>query len=359
VNDVRINTVVRLFGGGVVALIAIAITTAAGVPNLDASSLGGAVLLAGWIGAWFVIGFSILPYVTLVPAHWLIRHVTELSTDEFVSGVVGLVLGLVIGILLGLPLTNLPDPYNWLLPVGTVLVTGLGMMGLTVAKRADLADSLRSAGLIRPPTVDRPPAQAETGPTTYVDTSVLIDGRITDVVASGFIFGTLVVPRFVVGELQHIADNRDQTRRVRGRRGLEVLAVLQKDHRVAVELSDEDPKEIDAVDAKLVELARRRGAGILTNDYNLNRVAQLDDVRVLNLNQLANALKPAFLPGDQIQVKVIQQGREPGQGLAYLDDGTMIVVEGGGELLDKEIEVTVVRVLQTVAGRMVFAQPKS
>jgi uncharacterized protein YacL len=349
-----VNNFVRLFGGALGALVAIALTAAAGVPNLDAQTLGGAVLLAGWIGAWFVIGFSILPYVTVVPARWAITHVSELSTGEFVSGVAGLIVGLVIGLLLAFPLTNLPEPYGWLLPIGTVLVTGLGMMGLTVAKRADLADALRNAGLIRSP--ERPAVSAVAGPETYVDTSALIDGRITDVVASGFLFGTLVVPRFVVGELQHIADARDQARRVRGRRGLEVLSVLQKDHRVAVELSDEDPAGIDAVDAKLVELARRRGAGILTNDYNLNRVAQLDDVRVLNLNQLANALKPAFLPGDALQVKVIQQGKEPGQGLAYLDDGTMIVVEGGGDMVDREVEVTVVRVLQTVAGRMVFAQ---
>ncbi len=351
------NSFIRLFGGALGALVAIALTAAAGIPNLDSTSLGGAVLLAGWIGAWAVIGFSLLPYVTVVPARWLIKRVVELSTGEFVSGVAGLIVGLVIGLLLGLPLTNLPDPYGWLLPIGTILVTGLGMMGLTVAKRSDLADALRNAGLIREqPT--HPAAGEEVGPTTYVDTSALIDGRMTDVVASGFLFGTLVVPRFVVGELQHIADNRDQTRRVRGRRGLEVLNVLQKDHRVAVELSDEDPTAIEAVDAKLVELARRRGAGILTNDYNLNRVAQLDDVRVLNLNQLANALKPAFLPGDSLHVKVIQQGKEPGQGLAYLDDGTMIVVEGGGEMVDREIDVTVVRVLQTVAGRMVFAQPR-
>ena len=350
------NIFIRLLGGGLVAVIAVALTSLAGIPNVDTSTLGGAVLLAGWIGAWFVIGFSVLPYVTVAPARWLIRHVSELSTGEFISGTAGLVVGLLIGLLLGLPMTNLPQPFSWLLPIGTILVTGLGMMGLTVAKRSDLADALRNAGFIKPP--ERPPAGQDTGPTTYVDTSALIDGRMTDVVASGFLFGTLVVPRFVVAELQHIADNHDQTRRVRGRRGLEVLNVLQKDHRVAVELSDEDPSGIEAVDAKLIELARRRGAGILTNDYNLNRVAQLDDVRVLNLNQLANALKPAFLPGDSLQVKVIQQGKEPGQGLAYLDDGTMIVVEGGGTMVDHEIQVTVVRVLQTVAGRMVFAQPR-
>jgi uncharacterized protein YacL len=254
-------------------------------------------------------------------------------------------------------MTNMPDPYGWLLPIGTVLVTGLGMMGLTVAKRYDLLEALRAAGFIRPPAPEATASVVE-GPTAYVDTSALIDGRITDVVASGFLYGTLVVPRFVVAELQRIADSRDQARRVRGRRGLDVLSALQKDHRIAVELSDEDPSGIDAVDAKLVDCARRRGAGVLTNDYNLNRVAQLDGVRVLNLNQLANAVKPAFLPGDALQVKIIQQGREPGQGLAYLDDGTMIVVEGGGEMIEREVEVTVVRVLQTVAGRMVFAQPR-
>jgi uncharacterized protein YacL len=351
-----VNVFIRLFGGALGALVAVGLASAFGIPRLELTSLGGAVLLAGWIGAWIVIGFSILPYVTLVPAAWLIKRVTELSTGEFLSAVAGLVVGLFIGLLLGVPMTNLPDPYDWMLPIGTVLVTGLGMMGLTVAKRRDIFEALRSAGLIRPPQ-DNPPAVVE-GPVAYVDTSALIDGRITDVVASGFLHGTLVVPRFIVAELQHIADHRDQARRVRGRRGLEVLSVLQKDHRLAVELSDEDPAGVDAVDAKLVQLARRRGAGILTNDYNLNRVAQLDDVRVLNLNQLANALKPAFLPGDALQVKIIQQGREPGQGLAYLDDGTMIVVEGGGEMIERELEVTVVRVLQTVAGRMVFAQPR-
>ena len=304
-----------------------------------------------------MIGFSILPYITFVPARWLIRHVLDLSTGEFVSAVAGLIVGLVIGLLLGLPMANLPEPYNWILPIGTVVVTGLGMMGLTVAKRArSVRGASRTPGFIQAARATATRAQMS-GRLTYVDTSALIDGRITDVVASGFLFGTLVVPRFVVDELQHIADNRDQARRVRGRRGLEVLASCRRTSACG-RADRRGSAERRAVDAKLIELARRRGAGILTDDYNLNRVAQLDDVRVLNLNQLANALKPAFLPGDALQVKVIQQGKEPGQGLAYLDDGTMIVVEGGGEMVDTEIEVTVVRVLQTVAGRMVFAQPR-
>jgi uncharacterized protein YacL len=342
---------VRLFGGALGVLVAIVLASGFGIPPLDSGTVGGFLMLVGWIGAWFVIG----PYITFVPARWLIRRVLDLSTSEFVSAVGGLIVGLVIGLLLGLPMSNLPEPYKWVLPMGTVIVTGLGMMGLTVAKRNDLEDGLRSAGLLKTPDYSE---HDHSGPLIYVDTSALIDGRITDVIASGFLFGTLIVPRFVIDELQGIADNRDQARRVRGRRGLEVLAVLQKDPRVAVELSDEDPQNVDKVDAKLIELASRRSAGILTNDFNLNRVAQLHDVRVLNMNQLANALKPAFLPGDPLKVKVIQQGKEPGQGLAYLDDGTMIVVEGGTEMIDQDVDVTVVRVLQTVAGRMVFAQPR-
>jgi uncharacterized protein YacL len=349
---------VRLFGGGLGVLIAVVLASSAGIPPLDLTTVGGIVLLAGWIGAWFVIGFSILPYVTVLPARWLVRSVLDLSTGEFVSAVGGLIVGLLIGLLLGLPMANLPEPYRWILPLGTVIVTGLGMMGLTVAKRHDLAVTLRSAGLL-PVNARTAPESPMEGPVNYVDTSALIDGRLTDVVAAGFLYGTLVVPRFVVDELQSIADHRDQTRRVRGRRGLEVLNMLQKDPRVAVELNDEDATNVTTVDAKLIELARRRSAGVITDDFNLNRVAQLHDVRVLNLNHLANALKPAFLPGDGIRVKVIQQGKEPGQGVAYLDDGTMIVVEGGGKMIEREVDVTVVRVLQTVAGRMVFAQPRS
>ncbi len=352
------SSFVRLFGGGLGAAIAVTLAGGAHIPPLDLSSIGAAVLVIAWIGAWVVIGYSILPYVTVLPARWLIGRVMTLSAGEFLSAVAGLIVGLIIGALIGLPMTNLPEPYHWLLPIGTVAVTGLGMMGLTVAKRHDLEDALRSAGLLKAPTTDLP-ALAASGPVIYVDTSVLIDGRLTDVVASGFLWGTLVVPRFVVAELQHIADQRDQGRRARGRRGLEILSVLQKDPRIAVELPDEDIATETEVDAKLIALARRHGAAILTNDLNLNRVAQLDDVRVLNLNHLANAIKPAFLPTDALRVKVTAQGKEPGQGLAYLDDGTMIVVEGGGDLIGQEIEVTVTRVLQTVAGRMVFAQPRS
>jgi uncharacterized protein YacL len=355
------NRFIRLLGGGIGVILALSLAGAASGPTgFFDPSLGGRLALLAWAAAWFVVGFVILPTVTVEPARWLMKRVLALTAGEFVTAVGGLLVGLLMGLLLGLPLANFPEPYGRLLPVGVSIVLGLGMMGFTVAKRHDLYDAARSIGLL--PRIEEPAAGAASAGSDagriYADTSALIDGRIADIVASGFLYGTLVVPRFVLGELQHIADNAEAGRRNRGRRGLEILSVLQKDHRIALELTDEDAPEIDQVDAKLVSLARARGGAILTNDYNLNRVAQLQGVRVLNLNQLANAMKPAFLPGEEMRVRVIQQGKEPGQGVGFLDDGTMIVVEGGGSYLQRELDVTVTRVLQTVAGRMVFAQPR-
>lgn len=345
---------VRLLGGALGVILAI---TLAGLSEtLTDSRAEGRLMLLAWLAAWAVVGFSIMPYITVSPARWLMRAVTDMSTDEFVAAVAGLILGLLMGVLLGLPLTTLPAPFGILLPIGVSIVLALGMMGLTVAKRRDLIDGLRELGLRR----SSAGAQAEPAEpaeqVTYVDTSAIIDGRVVDVVASGFISGLLIVPRFVLGELQHIADDSHAGRRNRGRRGMDVLSVLQKDHRVEIEMSAEDDPGVSTVDAKLISLALQRKAAILTTDYNLNRVAQLQGVRVMNLNQLANALKPAFLPGEELHVKVIQEGKEPGQGVAFLDDGTMVVVEGGGEHIEAELDVTVTRILQTVAGRMIFAE---
>jgi uncharacterized protein YacL len=349
---------VRLFGGALGVILGIWLAGVGGTSTeFFRGSLEGNLLLATWLAAWSVVGYSILPHITIDPAYRLARGVADLSTDEFVMAVVGLLVGLLMGLLLGLPLANFPDPYGWMLPTGVSIVLGLGMMGMTVAKRKDLlaaARELRIVGRVAPGAALDDPSDLSV---TYLDTSAIIDGRLVDLVASGFLGGTLIVPRFVLGELQHIADDAQPGRRSRGRRGMEVLAVLQKDHRISLELTDEDAPEVKAVDGKLVALARARGAAILTTDYNLNRVAQLQGVRVMNLNQLANAMKPAFLPGEEMRVKVIQEGKEPGQGVAFLDDGTMIVVEGGGSYLQRELDVTVTRVLQTVAGRMVFAQP--
>jgi uncharacterized protein YacL len=307
--------------------------------------------------AWIVVGFGVLPYLTIVPARWLVRRVEELSTAEFVTAVAGLLIGLLMGLLLGLPLAGLPAPFGQWLPLGVSIFLGLGMVGLTVAKRDDLLLAAETVGLIRRPNATAEHA-ADGDPRIVVDTSAIIDGRIAEIVESGFIYGTLVVPKFVLEELQHIADSSDTLRRNRGRRGLEILARMQKGSSTPVEIIDDPVPEVAEVDAKLVALARVRSRVILTNDFNLNRVAELQGVRVMNINSLANAVKPAVLPGEELRVRVIQEGKEAGQGVGFLDDGTMIVVEGGARHIDRDVDVSVTRVLQTVAGRMIFAQPR-
>jgi uncharacterized protein YacL len=314
--------------------------------------------LAAWVVAWTVVGFAVLPYLSVVPAGWLIRQVEALSTAEFVTAVVGLLLGLLMGLLLGLPLSQLDPPFGTWLPLGVSIFLGLGMVGLTVAKRRDLLLAAEAVGFIRRPSSAESSTLARGEPRIVVDTSAIIDGRIAEIVESGFIYGTLVIPRFVLDELQHIADSSDALRRNRGRRGLEILNRMQKEPATPVEIVEDDVPDVTEVDAKLVALARARSRVILTNDFNLNRVAELQGVRVMNINSLANAVKPAVLPGEEIRVRVIQEGKEAGQGVGFLDDGTMIVVEGGARHIDHDLDVAVTRVLQTVAGRMIFAQPR-
>jgi uncharacterized protein YacL len=345
---------IRLFGAALGGIVGLAV--ASSLPNVFQNGPYAWALLAAWVVAWVVVGFAILPYITIVPATWLVRRVQQLSTAEFVTAVGGLLVGLLMGLLLGIPLAELPEPWGTWLPLAVSIILGLGMVGLTVAKRDDLVVAAEAIGLVRRP---EPAGHERAGePHIVVDTSAIIDGRIADIVESGFIFGTLVIPRFVLDELQHIADSSDTMRRARGRRGLEILARLQKDSPTPVEIVEDAIPEVAEVDAKLVALAKARSKTILTNDFNLNRVADLQGVRVMNVNSLANAMKPAVLPGEDLHVKVIQEGKEAGQGVGFLDDGTMIVVEGGARFIDRELDVAVTRVLQTVAGRMIFAQPK-
>ncbi len=345
--------VIRSLGAALGALVGLTFVLTA--PQLFEKTASPGLLILVWVVAWTVVGFLILPYLTVVPAGRLIVEVQALSTAEFVTGVVGLLLGLLMGLLLGLPLAVLPQPFGTYLPAGISICLGLGMMGLTVAKREDLVVAAKAAGIFkRDETVG--PANSTGLTQVVVDTSAIIDGRIADIVDSGFLYHRLIIPQFVLEELQRIADSSDTQRRGRGRRGLEILARLQKDGPTPVEIATEDPGEGADVDGKLVALARARGAAILTNDFNLNRVADLQSIRVLNINSLANALKPALLPGDALRIKLITEGKEQGQGVGYLDDGTMVVVEGGARFVDRELDVTVTRVLQTVMGRMVFAQ---
>jgi uncharacterized protein YacL len=315
---------------------------------------GAAVLVVAWVVAWIVLGFTLLPYLTVIPALATLRAVQQLSTAEFVTAIIGLFLGLVLGLLLGLPLSNLPAPIGTVAPLGVSIFLGLSMVGLTVAKRHDLITAAESLGLLR--------RSGDGGgaavPRILVDTSAIIDGRIADIAESGFLFGILEVPRFVLDEVQRLADSADSMRRTRGRRGLEILGRMRKSATTPVVVIDEDVPGIAEVDSKLVALAMKDGRAVLTNDLNLNRIADLQGVRVLNVNSLANAVKPALLPGEDLRVRVIQPGKDAGQGVGYLDDGTMVVVEGGAKSIDSDVDVTVTRVLQTVAGRMVFAHPR-
>jgi uncharacterized protein YacL len=343
---------IRFLGAALGGLIGITLVTAQ-LARFE-SAPGSTLLVGGWVIAWIVLGFTLLPYLTVVPALAAVRAVQQLSTAEFVTAIIGLFLGLLLGLLVGLPLSGLEGPIGTLAPLGSSIFLGLAMVGITVAKRHDLIKAAEQMGLIR-----RFPAdEVDRVPRILVDTSAIIDGRIADIAESGFLYGVLEVPRFVLDEVQRLADSSDTLRRTRGRRGLEILARMRKSGTTPVQVIDEDVPGTPEVDSKLVALAKRDGRAVLTNDLNLNRIADLQGVRVLNVNSLANAVKPALLPGEDLRVRVIQQGKDVGQGVGYLDDGTMVVVEGGSKSIDSEVDVTVTRVLQTVAGRMVFAHPR-
>jgi uncharacterized protein YacL len=316
--------------------------------------IGAAVL--GIIGA--ILGFLVAPYLTTIPAHYLHVLLTKLSTQTLVAAVVGLLAGLIVAALLAFPLSFLPSPFGDILPFIGVLVFGYVGVMVFVMRQNDIFGGFRSRFMSHPSEPADKDAEDEPdgGRVILCDTSVIIDGRIADVASTGFLIGTLLIPRFVLNELQYIADSPDNLRRQRGRRGMEVLSQLQKDATVPVKISDIDVEGVREVDEKLVVLARQMKAPILTNDYNLNRVAELQGVKVLNVNELANAVKSVLLPGESLLVNIIQEGREMGQGVAYLDDGTMVVVEDGRERINSQVTVTVTKILQTNAGRMIFAR---
>jgi uncharacterized protein YacL len=271
-----------------------------------------------------------------------------------ISGMLGLIVGLVVAALVSFPLSLLPEPFSQLLPfAGAVVFSYLGV-AVFVARQNDILGLLRSRLVPGP---DDGPSGGSAGRSVLLDTSVIVDGRIADIARTGFLPGPMLVPAFVLTELQHVADSSDGLRRQRGRRGLDILNRLQKEPAISFRVTDLDVEGVRDVDDKLVILARQLRCPILTNDYNLNRVAELQGVTVLNINELANAVKAVYLPGESLEVQVIQEGKEAGQGVGYLDDGTMVVVEEGRSHIDRTIGVMVTKVLQTAAGRMIFARP--
>lgn len=325
-----------------------------------------------WVAAVAVIAgiilFIITPYITIKPYVWMRNKIRVTAASDLVAAALGLTVGLIISALLAIPLASLPDVVGRILPfVGAVLFGYLGVM-IAVLRKNDIAHLFQTALTRRSRERERDEErerEREKEGTSHanatqilLDTSTIIDGRIADISQTGFIIGILVVPRFVLNELQRIADSADTMRRNRGRRGLEILNRLQKDATIPIEIIDADIEGIADVDGKLVKMARNLQCPIITNDFNLNRVAELQGVKVLNINELANAIKPVLLPGEDIHIKIMQDGKELGQGVGYLDDGTMIVVENGRQYMNMTVEVSVTRVLQTVAGRMIFAHPK-
>jgi len=305
---------------------------------------GVGYVLGGVAGRWLVKVIN-----------WIEVNVQKIPSLDLIIGALGLIIGLILATLISWPLRYLPSELRLLHIFLTVLIfIVLGYLGirLSLRKREDFRGALRIFSQVKIPKA------------TYfseekiLDTSVIIDGRIADICETGFIGGRLNVPRFILKELQKIADSEDSLKRNRGRRGLDILGALQREPKVEIHILEQDYPELSDVDAKLVRPAKELDCVILTNDYNLNKVAELQGVRVLNINELANALKPVVLPGEEMSVRILREGKEAGQGVGYLDDGTMVVVDGGKKFVGRDVEVLVTSVLQTPAGRMIFTKLK-
>jgi uncharacterized protein YacL len=273
----------------------------------------------------------------------------KIEVGAIIGGLLGISCGLLFAYLLMLPLRPVLGEERNIISFGVIAVFGYGglFLGLSRGKGISIAGIFR---LFR--------GQGVEENLKVLDTSAIIDGRIADVCETGFLEGVFVLPQFILQELQHIADAADPMKRARGRRGLDILHKIQKMSRITVRIVDEDFPKIKEVDAKLVALAKLLNAKVITNDFNLNKVAELQGVSVLNINELANSLKPVVLPGETMKVFILKEGKEYNQGVAYLDDGTMVVVENARRLIGKNADVTVTSVLQTTAGRMIFSKLK-
>jgi uncharacterized protein YacL len=311
------------------------------------------ITVLGLVGG--LVGFVLTPYLTTRPAHTLRSLLGRVAAETLFAGLTGLVAGLLIAALLAFPLSLLPDPLGNILPFVGVLIFSYFGVSLFVMRQGDIMGLLSTISG-RGGENGASSSWTNLNRNILLDTSVIIDGRIADIAKTGFLPGTLLIPRFVLNELQYIADSPDGMRRARGRRGMETIAELQKLPNVMTRVSDIDVDGMREVDDKLVVLARQMKCPILTNDYNLNRVAELQGVTILNINELTNAVKSVVLPGELLKINVIQEGKESYQGVGYMDDGTMVVVENGKDYIGEYKDVTISKVLQTAAGRMIFAR---
>jgi uncharacterized protein YacL len=328
------------------------------IVNLDNIPLINNPYVSAIFGAliFYLITFWAVDYFTNF-MRWVEESLVKAPITDLIFGSVGLVFGLVVAFLFGFALNAIKVPVvNAIAPILLTLL--FGYLGFQVGfKKRDELSNLFSRGKKKAGEEDSDKTIAPKS-LKILDTSVIIDGRIADICQTGFLEGTIVIPQFVLEELQHIADSSDVLKRNRGRRGLDILNRIQKELSINVDIYEGDFEEIQEVDSKLVKLAKITNGVVVTNDFNLNKVCELQNVFVLNINDLANAVKPVVLPGEEMNVQVIKDGKEHNQGVAYLDDGTMIVVEDGRDYIGKRIDVLVTSVLQTSAGRMIFAKPK-
>ena len=291
------------------------------------------------------------------------KEISKYPQSDILLATIGLIVGLVIAYLIVSGIGTFINLPIITAIVGILVYLFMGYIGIRIALKSR-DDLFNINKLSRLTTALNKEKSSKKGvvenkiPPKVLDTSVIIDGRIADICKTGFIEGKLVIPRFVLNELQHIADSSDDLKRVRGRRGLDILNSIQKEMDMEVEISDVDFEDIPEVDSKLLKLAETINGKVVTNDFNLNKVAQFQGVEVLNINELANAVKPVAIPGEEMIVQVVKEGKEHSQGIAYLDDGTMIVVDGGKKYMGQTISVLVTSVLQTPAGRMIFGKPK-
>ena len=303
--------------------------------------------------------FGVIVLVLLVTYLVFIKRAIAVRSADFAIIIVGVILGLSIGALISLPFNKLEGWLVQWLPLAINIFSGAVVTTYFYSQRANInkffGQLITFLASIASSRKELALGSGGSGEDVLIDTSAIIDGRVLEIVRTGFLSGKLLVPKFVLTELQNIADSPDDLRRSRGRRGLDILHELRREKVVQVVVIEDDfPSELD-VDAKMVRLAKKRHVRLMTVDYNLNRVANIQGITVMNVNELNNALRPVVLPGEELKIKLVQEGKDRHQGVGYLDDGTMVVVENGNKLIGQEVKVMVTRVFQTVAGKMIFA----
>ncbi|MDP6454101.1 MAG: PIN domain-containing protein [SAR202 cluster bacterium] len=307
-----------------------------------------------------IVGLAVTPWLASRIIRNFVDQTHSVTTSRLLSSAVGLVVGLIVALLISIPVSRVPGWLGVALPISlSLFLAYLGAMIMSAPGR-DMFKRIVPDQEIKGSSTLNGIVASSNGYSGKIllDTSAIIDGRISGISAAGFLQGTVLIPRFVLDELRHVADSSDTMRRNRGRRGLEILNQLRQETAVHTEVLDIEYKNGMEVDAKLVDLAKELHASIMTTDYNLNRVAQIEGILVLNVNELANSIKPVLLPGEELRLMIVQEGKEIGQGVGFLEDGTMVVVESADSYVNQEMDVLVTRVLQTAAGCIIFAQPK-